>query len=447
MNCLTLIDYIKEGDWVEYQITEELILQCLEELKKNQAKYKVWKRYYENDHDINYHYKMQNARSNMRVIVGYPQMFINREISYSLGKSLNYIPKRDESKASVELIDAFITSYEKLHNQNLLKQTLIFGEAYSIAYVSNGEFKETVATPMDMYVLESSDANKEVLLGVLKYNKKFSNDKEFLDVYTSAEIIQYELEGEKLTELKRIPHYFGEVPISVCCANDERESNIKPIKSLNDSVNETISNLTNESSDMRNAILKIVQADMKDEDIDRIAEKGIIKIPIGGDADWLIKKLDSSFVKHLLETTEEKIYELSSHINTALEIPANTSGAALRSRLIALENKCSLHQAQMEKVIRKRLKLFFNYMKTLTGKEYDQSVSIVFSPNVPSDIVTLADSISKLRGLVSDATLLSLLPFIENPDIELEKRRKEKELEDFIDLDKIKFKDDDDADE
>jgi SPP1 family phage portal protein len=433
---------MEEGDKV-YQITEDLILQCLEELKKNQSKYNVWKRYYENDMDIMYHYKMQNARSNMRVVVGYPQMFINREISYSLGKALNYVPKKDDAKISVELIDDYITPWEKLHNQNLLKQALIFGEAYSISYINNGEYRETVATPMDMYVLESSDANKDVLLGVYKYTKKFIKDKEFCDVYTADEIIQYEIDSDKLIELNRIPHYFGEVPISVACANDERESNIKPIKSLVDSVNETISNLTNESSDMRNAILSITAADLQDSDIDAIAEKGIVKVPIGGSCDWLIKKLDSSFVKHLLETTEEKIYELSSHINTALEIPANTSGTALRSRLIALENKCSLHQAQMEKVIRKRLRLFFTYMKKLTGKEYGQSISIVFSANVPQDINLISDSISKLRGLVSDSTLLTLLPFIESPEIEMAKRRKEQAEEESIDLDKLKIGDDD----
>jgi hypothetical protein len=46
-----------------------------------------------------------------------------------------------------------------------------------------------------------------------------------------------------------------------------------------------------------------------------------------------------------------------------------------------------------------------------------------FVRNIPVDNVVIADTISKLRGLVSDETLLEQLPFI--VDIEQEKKRLE----------------------
>ena len=46
--------------------------------------------------------------------------------------------------------------------------------------------------------------------------------------------------------------------------------------------------------------------------------------------------------------------------------------------------------------------------------------------------------ITKLQGIASDETLLSQLPFVANPALEIEKRNKEKE-EQMLDLDNINF--------
>ena len=161
-------------------------------------------------------------------------------------------------------------------------------------------------------------------------------------------------------------------------------------------------------------------------------------MPAGASVNFLIKNLNDSFIQNLLTTIEEKIYQIASHINNQEKMQSNTSSLAMRSRLISLENKCSLMQSQLEVVIKQRLKRFFEYIELTTNQKYDyRTIKIKFSPNVPTDLAAIAQVITQLQNAISQKTALSLLPFIENPDAELEQFMKEKELYEGINLDGV----------
>jgi SPP1 family phage portal protein len=51
----------------------------------------------------------------------------------------------------------------------------------------------------------------------------------------------------------------------------------------------------------------------------------------------------------------------------------------------------------------------------------------VFTRNKPKNEVELANMVKSLYGILSDETLISILPFIENSKEEIEKRDSEKE--------------------
>lgn len=392
----------------------------------------VWQRYYQGEHDILSTYKATD-RSNMKVVVNYPKRFINEEVSYCLGNPINYISIENDMEA-INLIDLNFSPWSKLHDQQLLKQALIFGESYELQYIHNGEFKCTVLTPLNCYVLQDSTAENEAILAIHLYKKKFS-DTEYIDVYNSNQIITFEVSKDVLKQISSRDHIFGRVPINVCYANEEKESSIANIKSLNDAYNQVISDLVNECSDMRLAYLLIQKMELTDEDLLAMKQKSIINLPPGATANWMIKQLNSEFVQNLLETIEKKIYQIASHIDTNEKLQSNTSSLALRSRLISLENKCSLFQAQIEKAIKQRLKNFFDFIKIKTGKSYDyRTIRLKFTSNVPSDIVSIAQVITQLQNTISQRTALTLLPFVENPDLELEQFQREKEM---IDLDNL----------
>ncbi len=402
---------------------------------------------------------MQDSRSNIKVVCNFPRRFIEEEISYTLANPVNYI-SIDDNVALIKTIDLHFSHWSKLHDIELLKQALIFGEAYEIQYINKeGEFRAGVFTPLDVYVVEDGTIDKQTVMALHLFKKPEEGRKEYnehlhyseyLDVYLEDRIIHYKLgddmgnnAGDKLgcIELEKLgedTHIFDSVPVTICRINAESHSMIDDIKSLNDSYNSVLSDLVNEVSDFRNAFLTIVGAELEKDDVAKLKEKGIIQVPTGASVDFLIKQINDSFVQNLLTTLEKKIYQLASHIDTNEKLQPNTSSLALRSRLIGLENKCSLNQAMMEMAIKQRLKRFFEYIKVVTGRGYDyRTIKLKFTSNVPTDIQSIAQVITQLQNTISQETALSLLPFIENPKLELEKFIAEKELLEGINLDNV----------
>ena len=65
------------------------------------------------------------------------------------------------------------------------------------------------------------------------------------------------------------------------------------------------------------------------------------------------------------------------------------------------------------------------YTKSLKVPKY---VDITFTTSLPTDNVETAQMINMLRGLISDETLASLLPFVEEPKWEIEQANKNKTI-------------------
>ncbi len=427
--------------YIKYQ---QLIEQCLKELRKNQAAYKKYDNYYRGQHDILYNYAMNESRSNQKVVVNFFKKFITDEIAYALGNPINYISTKGDLEL-LELIDLNFSHWSKVHDQQLLKTANIFGESYEVQYTTQAnEFKATVLNPLNCFVLESGNVEKDVKMALHIFKENRFSDKEKLDVYVENKILHLELgDQDKTTFLSETTHIFPSPPVVVCPANSERRSMLDDIKSENDAYNSVLSDLVNECSDFRQAFLKVTGATLDEEEAKKMKAMGIIQVPANADIDFLIKSINDTFIQNLLQNLEEKTFKLASHIDTNEKLQSNLSGTALRSRMIALENKCVMMQSMLEMAIKKRLKNFLHFIKIKDGKEYDyRTIKLRLTMNIPADLVVLADTISKLRDTVSQETLLSLLPFIESPAVELEKFRKEQE-EGRISLDDIE----DDEDE
>ncbi|PIC72421.1 phage portal protein [Sporosarcina sp. P17b] len=418
------------------KLTDELLKECVDRLKVNQKKFKKYKDYYDGQHDIVNDYAYQESRSNMTVVVNYFKKFINDEIAYALGNPVNYISYEGDTEVA-ELIDQHFSHWAKVHDQHLMKQANIYGESYELQYIADNEFKATVLNPLNCFVMESGGADRNVVLAVHEYKEHLFSGEVRYDVYHENKVYTY---SEKLEQLNVQGINFEAPPLRVCAANPERQSMLDDIKSENDAYNVVLSDLVNEVSDFRQAFLKIVGAKLEPDEANKMKKSGIIQTGGNADISYLIKEINDTFVQNLLGTLEEKIYKLASHIDTNEKLQSNVSGSALRSRMIALENKCILMQSMLEQTIKARLKNFFRYIYFLTGKEYDyRKIKLKFTMNIPNDILLLADTISKLRDTVSQRTLLTLLPFVENAELELEQfyAERKKAMEGMLDLDAL----------
>ncbi|MCF2717459.1 phage portal protein [Paenibacillus sp. UKAQ_18] len=415
------------------QITESIIIECLNELQLAALAKQKYADYYDGQHAILKNYAMQESRSNQKLIFNFPRKFVDNEVGYLLGKPVNYVSKSDQDEA-IHNIDVHMSHWDKEHNLQLRKQSEIFGESFELNYIdSDGQFSATVLSPLNAYVLEDGTAERNVLLGLHKFTRRF-DEQVYLDVYTDHEILHYTISSDnknnqmkqnQAPELKYIGkhnHIFGRVPLISCPANTERKSGFQDVISLFDAYNALNSDLVNEIADHRNAYLVIENAKLEAEDLLNMKKMGIIQVPAGGKVSWLTKEINDSFVKNELDNIERKIFDMMDQVNFNENWASNTSSLALRNKLLNLENRVAMREALMEKAIKQRLRNFFTFLHIKEGVQYDyRDIAVKFTRNLPTDLVGMADVIVKLQQVVSQETLLTLLPFVENPKLEFNK--------------------------
>ncbi len=147
------------------------------------------------------------------------------------------------------------------------------------------------------------------------YKLKFE-DTTYIDVYTDKEILHFDDEFEKIN--KPTKHIFGSVPVALCQLSEEGKDDtlFKDLKGLQDAYETNLSDISNEISDFRNAYMVLTGVQIDEKDIPKMKELGVIQIKTkDGKAAWLIKNINDTFIQNTLNTLEDKMYQLSSHIN------------------------------------------------------------------------------------------------------------------------------------
>ena len=73
----------------------------------------------------------------------------------------------------------------------------------------------------------------------------------------------------------------------------------------------------------------------------------------------------------------------------------------------------------MKKALQRRVEIICGIASLKIGEEIFRDINIEFKRNIPEDITTGVDLVTKLKGLVSDKTLLSQLNFVDDVNAEL----------------------------
>ena len=103
------------------------------------------------------------------------------------------------------------------------------------------------------------------------------------------------------------------------------------------------------------------------------------------------------------------------------------SGTALAYKLVGFENVASGIVARFTKALQRRIELICNVLNLKASEAVWRDINIIFIRNLPINLTETIQLVNSLKGTVSDATLLSQLPFIKDVDAELEALQKQKE--------------------
>ncbi|ADL53224.1 phage portal protein [Clostridium cellulovorans] len=429
---------------IEIPFKREFLDNCLADFKTKKDLYdKMYDYAIVGESDARKEYKNNPNRANLKVKTNFIKKFIKEERDYLLSNKITYISRTD-NKEELNFIEFKTLHWSENHDKNLLRDLLTYGQTFELYYTKkqNNEmlFNSIIVSPREGYVYRDDFGN--ITLFMRFFKRKFDTTKQYIDLYTKNFIFHCD---ENFTQIDvPTPNTFGEVPVSVAEVSRYKELDTlyNELKDLQDAYETNLSDLVNEISDYRLAYFIAAGCTMDEKIIADMKSKGIINV---SDKDivmkFLTKDINDTFVQNTLNTLKKNIYELSSHIDTNEKLQSNTSGSALRNRLIGLEQRVRDSEGALKDLIQNRLYFMFLLFNKLNESNYDyRDVTQKFTLNIPQDDLIVAQVLSQL-GIgenVSLQTGLAQLSFVSNPNKEIELIKAEKEANaPKIDLDGI----------
>lgn len=316
---------------------------------------------------------------------------------------------------------------------DFLLDALIYGVAAELMYIDEtGHTRFRLINPTTCFGVCDDSLTGDLLYFVRMYkvNDWDESDTYNVDVYSDYDVKHYTMNGANgyLSFVSEEPHYFSQCPANIFTLPDEK-SIFDCIMSLQDAANELVSSEIDDYSAFCDAYLTLIGVDADVEDISSMKENRVLVLPDGAAAQWLTKNANDTQVENILKRIHESIYRIAQCPDFSSEsfVGGVSSGIAIRYRLTGMETKAGKIEGEMKKALQRRVEIICGIASLKLGEEVFRDISIDFKRNIPEDYTSIINMINSLKGTVSDSTLLSLLPFVEDVNAELAAVQKQKQ--------------------
>lgn len=396
-------------------------------LKKNMA-------YYQGKHKI-----LEDAKRENRLVCNHAKDISDTASSYFIGNPVTY-----KSDADIkDLTDSLETAgADETDGDNGLDLS-IYGLAYEYVYVKENENNLLTKnlSPENTFMVKDDSIEENELFAVYYYVRK--DDSGTGPEHYIATVLtpnyKYELdiqnnEVPQLTTELPVPHYLGEIPIIEYLNNKLAIGDFELQIPLIDAYNALMSDRITDKEQFIDAILAIYGTLLSDEDEpgteeedqnikkakERLKKYKVLEMPDTAKAEYLTRTFDESGVEILKKAIEQDIHKFS-HIPCMSDesFGGNVSGVAMEFKLLGMENITKIKTRYYKKGLRKRLRIFCNYL-ALHGKSVDPTgITMTFTRALPKNLLEISQIVANLWGKVSRKTLLSQVPFVDDVDEEM----------------------------
>ena len=405
-------------------LTAKDIQHILNQYKSDEARRRKLYDYYQGKHNIIYRVLSDSNKPNNKIVNAFPNYITDMITGYFMGNPVVYTSSDEDYLEKLQ--DVLDYNDEQNHNVEISKDQSIYGVAYELLYLDeNADIRFKKINPQNTILILNNTLDEDMLYGIRYYKNNILNPDEItLELYSLYDITTYTMEGENLKFIERVDHPFRMVPIAAYYNNEEEMGDFEIVMSLVDAFDKLASDNVNDFEQFADAYLKLKGMEGTDsDDVAAMRENRVLILPEDGDADWLIKQINDTYLQNTLESIQNNIHKFSKvPAMTDENFGGNLSGIALRYKLIGLENKVATKESYFKKGLQRRIELITNIFYTL-GSQYDyRDISMIFSRNLPANEKEAAELANMLWGIVSDETVLAQLPFVNDPAKEIEKK-------------------------
>lgn len=439
-------------------------------VNKIAPRYVKFQKLYEGKHKIQNRPRKDKNKPNNKLVNDFFGQTIDNTVGYFLGNPivLNYTePKKDKAPVEADPADVGVdlTELEDTAVQDELdkicsdndkddlfiewgKEAMIKGLSHILVYQDEESHTKMMrVSPEDLIVVYKNSSTKEPAYKIRLYDIDTEDTKKtthYAEVYSPTKIETFKCVDDgscgvtgkgkarqfaSYEFVKEEPHIFGRIPIITVYNNEEQMSDLEKIETLVNDYDKVLSDVSNEFEAFRNAYLMLKNMVAGNDSIQKLKDEGIVEVMENGDMKFITKEIQTEALENHLNRLEKNIHKFSAVPDLSDEnFAGNLSGVAIRFKLFGLETKCIIKERKMEKAIKELVRVLSVPIHVNTGREVDVlNLKVEFSRNVPNNLTEIVDTVSKLDGKVDKETLLSLLPFIDNPKEVLEKLDADKE--------------------
>lgn len=410
------------------------IITLMYEIEKFDNKYKTNSDYYYGKHAILNRTFDDASKPNNKIVTNIPKYITQVRTGYFSSAPMSMDSINESYIADVRTV-LDNNDFKHIFSQ-LDTYCSIYGHAFLVMYLDdNSEIRIRPQKPTEWIMVYDNSLEQKPKFAIRYYCwlDDIDNQQMYdIELWTDREIIVYEGSPITLQEVSRRDHYFGRLPVIEFMENESRHGAYEDVINLIDAYELMLSDTANTVSYFSDCYLILEGMDQTDpEDIEQMKNNRILLIPEGTSASFLQKNINETYNENLIKRLQEQIFVVAcTPLLSDSSFSSNSSGVAIQFKLYSMEksiqNKENIFNAGFNKMF-ELIKTILN-IRGATYTEEDK-ILLTFTRSLPLDLTSLADSISKLRGIVSNKTLMSQLDFVTDVKLEQEQMDKERQEE------------------
>ena len=389
---------------------------------------KMWK-YYKGNQKILQKKPTDTGKFCNKIVVNFCYNIVQNYLGYLSGIPIKY--SNDDFK---EVLD--VLNYNDVHMEDAeyLRQALIFGKAYECNYIDeDGQQRFRLLDSRECIPIYSNDLDNDLLYVVRFYREDLLdkvNENYIVEVYGNSDIKTYRSGPgfSSFSLISEVPNYFNQCPVTVFSLNEDEESVFGQVITLQDAYNQLISDEVDDFDAFCDAYLLLKGVIADSEDLEAMKRNRVLMVDSDADANYLTKSVSDTQVENMLKNIKDNIHKISNSPDFQDEKFLAQSGIAMKYKLVGFENAASGIEANMKKALQRRIELISNILHLTGTDKMWRDVEIRFTRNLPISLEPSSPAeLMQYQGLVSDETLLKLIPFVKDVNEELSLIRKQEE--------------------
>jgi len=460
---------IKENN---FNIDSDIILEMIAE--HDTATMLEGVRYYRSKSDIvnreMYFYNSKQQRvvdetkENHKLINNWHKLLVDQKVSYLVGKPMSFSTSDSTNKDKQE----FSSKIELLLGEewddtiaDIATGSSNKGTEWLHCYIDPKSYFKFAIAPAEEIIPVYESALQKDLEGVLRYYSVRVENKdryrvewwtrETLTVYIESNDGGFILDSSELINptyhfnKAKTPKGWGKVPFIEFPNNSFRANDLEITKTLIDEYDGAFSDFANVNAETQEIITLLKGYESTDLATFRANLRYYKAIKLRGDAHSGVDKLELNIPveakNELLDRLEENIFMFGQGVNIKTDRFGNSpSGASLSFLYNSLDLKASMMERKFRRSVKRLLWFTTQYINMKFDKSFDSNdIKASFRKNMVQNTKELVDTLKSSKDMISDETIVSLYPLVENTSYEYQKLQVQRVERDkgFVDLTQI----------